>query len=151
MSHHAPMKLVALVLVAACGSTPSPATTPPSTAVAELPDVPFAQLDQAQQKQFMGQRVMPAMKPIFQRHDPHKFAKFQCETCHGKGAASDHFDMPNPELPKLDFADMSKFKREDLEWMKTEVFPTMAKVLRLAPYSPDNPKGFGCLACHTST
>ena len=57
--------------------------------------------------------------------------------------------MPNPELPKLNFKDMSKWKKEDVDWMKDQVMPTMAKTLQLPPFSPDNPKGFGCLACHT--
>ena len=143
------MRNVLFVLLAACGSKAPPPAQHTQTAQVTLPDVPFDQLDHDQQKEFMGQKVMPAMKPIFQHHDPHDFAKFQCETCHGKGAAQDRFDMPNPELPKLDFSDMSKWKQEDLDWMKNEVLPTMAKTMKLPPYSPDNPKSFGCLACHT--
>jgi hypothetical protein len=146
------MKLALLTLsIAACGSKAPAAesTTPTPTAHAALPDVPFDKLDHAQQKQFMGEKVMPVLKPIFQHHNAKDFEKFECATCHGKGAEKDAFDMPNPELPKLTFADMSKFKKEDIEWMKTEVEPTMAKILNLPMYSPENPTGFGCLACHT--
>jgi hypothetical protein len=57
--------------------------------------------------------------------------------------------MPNPKLPKLNFNDLSKFKKEDLEWMGKEVLPTMGKILGQPLYSKDNPKGFGCLECHT--
>jgi len=148
------MKLfVALVAFsAACGSTPAPATTPPpaTEAVVTLPDLPFAELDHGQKVAFMKQKVMPAMKPLFQAHDPKDFAEFKCTTCHGEGAKEGKFEMPNAKLPKLNFADHnSKFKKEDLEWMAKDIMPTMGKILNLPLYSPDNPKGFGCLACHT--
>ena len=150
--------LVSIFFLAACGSKAAPTTTTPSpsgetggtAAVATLPDVAFEQLDHDQRIEFMKQKVMPAMKPIFQNHDATKYAEFSCKTCHGEQAAQGHFDMPNPDLPKLDFNDMSKWKKEDLEWMGKEVKPTMAKLLSLPEYTPENPKGFGCTACHTS-
>jgi mono/diheme cytochrome c family protein len=136
----------------ACGSkAPAPVEPKPADASATmvLPDVPFDKLDHEQKIAFMKQKVMPAMKPVFQNHDPKAFAEFRCTVCHGDGAKEGHFDMPNPKLPKLNFKDMSKFKKEDVEWMGKEVMPTMGKVLNLTLYSPDNPTGFGCLACHT--
>lgn len=147
--------LVGIVLVlAACGSKPQTPTGPGAggsgaSANVVLPDVPFDKLDHDQRIAFMKQKVVPAMKPIFQNHDPKDFAKFGCQNCHGAQAKEGHFDMPNPDLPKLNFADMSKFKKEDIEWMKNEVMPTMGKLLQLPLYSEDNPKGFGCLHCHT--
>jgi hypothetical protein len=96
----------------------------------------------------MKQKVMPVMKPIFQGHDADRFAKFQCDTCHGRGAASGTFDMPNAELPKLT-KDMKKFEPADIEWMTKQVEPTMAKLLQQAEWSPQNPDGFACLSCHT--
>jgi hypothetical protein len=146
--------LIPLVLLAAaCGSkSPSTTTTPTggdASATVVLPDVPFDKLDHDQRIAFMKQKVVPTMKPLFQNHDPKRFAEFGCKTCHGKQAKEGKFDMPNPELPKLTFADMSKFKKEDLEWMGKEIMPTMAKTLGQEPYSEQNPKGFGCLECHT--
>jgi len=147
--------LVAVVLVAsACGSkSPSSSTMPggegDSAAVA-LPDVPFEQLDQDQRAEFMKQKVVPVMKPLFQSHDAKDFAEFGCQTCHGAQAKDGHFDMPNPKLPKLNFNDLSKFKKEDLEWMHNDIEPTMGKILNKPLYSKENPKGFGCLACHTA-
>jgi hypothetical protein len=149
------MKLLVagLVLAAACGSkSPSAATTPEAgggTAVAALPDVPWEKLDHAQRIEFMKQKVVPTMKPIFQAHDANDFADFGCQTCHGDGAKEGHFDMPNPRLPKLNFQDMSKFKKADLQWMDKQVEPTMARMLGLPPYSKDQPEGFGCPTCHT--
>ena len=147
------MRLLVVVVActAACGSkSPSTTTPKPSEAAATvaLPDLPFDKLDHDQRIAFMKQKVVPAMKPIFQNHDPKDFAKFGCQTCHGAQAKEGHFDMPNPKLPKLDFNDLSEFKKEDLEWMGKIVMPTMAKILDQPVYSQDNPKGFGCLECH---
>jgi hypothetical protein len=149
------MKFLALSLVllaAACGSKPpvaEPTPTGEGSAKMVLPDVAFEKLDHEQRIEFMKQKVMPVMKPIFQNHDAKDFAEFGCDTCHGKQAKDGHFDMPNAELPKLNFSDMSKFKKEDLEWMGKEVEPAMGKILGLELYSESNPTGFGCLACHT--
>jgi len=144
--------LVAIVLLAACGSK-SPATTTThgggEAATVVLPDVPFDKLDHDQRIAFMKQKVVPAMKTIFQNHDPKDFEKFGCQTCHGAQAKDGHFDMPNPDLPKLNFADMAKFKKDDLDWMKNEVWPTMGNLLQEKLYSEENPKGFSCLNCHT--
>jgi cytochrome c553 len=146
------MKLLvaAVIVLAACGSKPAATTTPrEGEATAALPDAPWDSLDHDQRIQFMKQKVVPAMKPIFQNHDAKAFAEFGCVTCHGAQAKEGHFDMPNPGLPKLNFNDMSKFKKEDIEWMEKEVLPTMGNTLGKQLYSKDNPKGFGCLACHT--
>jgi hypothetical protein len=145
--------VVAVACAAGCGSkSPETSTTPaaPSAGAAvALPDVAFDKLDHDQRIAFMKQKVMPAMKPVFANHDSTKFAELHCTNCHGEQAKEGHFDMPNPKLPKLNFNDMSKFKKEDIEWMEKEVLPTMAKLLDMPMYSKDNPKGFGCLGCHT--
>jgi len=145
-----------LLLVAACGSSTVKPTEPVAAATQEpaqvvLPDgVPFEKLDQEQRIEFMKQKVVPVMKPIFQNHDATKYAEFGCVTCHGEQAKQGHFDMPSPHLPKLDFKDMSKFEKEDLEWMGTQVKPTMAKLLGEPEYTPETPTGFGCLHCHVA-
>ena len=149
-------RLLLIALVAACGGKPSTTTTtptPPAGSAAEatkpLPDVPFDQLDQDQRAQFMKEKVVPGMKAVFQNHDPKMYADFGCQTCHGKEAEKGHFDMPNPDLPKIGkTTDWSKFKKEDIEWMKNDVKPTMAKILGQPEWSPENPKGFGCVECH---
>jgi len=131
-----------LVFTAACGAKPA-LTTPTGEAI------PFDKLDHDQRIEFMKQKVVPQMKPIFQMHDSKKFAEFGCTTCHGEQAKDGHFDMPNAKLPKLNFNDMSKFKKEDIDWMKEQVLPTMARILDQPVHSQENPKGFGCLECHT--
>lgn len=146
--------LACLVLLAACGSKSS--TTPTTTSKEQpaqvvLPEgVAFDKLDQDQKVEFMKQKVLPVMEPIFKNHDAKEFAEFGCVTCHGKQALEGHFDMPSTELPKLDFKDMSKWSKEDLAWMAEEVKPAMAKLLGEAEYTPENPMGFGCQNCHTT-
>ena len=85
-----------LLLAAACGGKAAPATTTTSTPPPSeekqvtLPEgVAFEQLDQDQRVEFMKQKVVPAMKPIFQNHDAKKFADFGCKTCHGEGRVQD--------------------------------------------------------------
>lgn len=147
--------LACLLLVAACGgggTTPTsttPAAPEPAAEVVLPEGVPFDKLDQDQRIAFMKQKVMPAMTPVFQNHDPKKYAEFGCVTCHGEQAKQGHFDMPNPDLPKLNFKDMSQHKPADLEWMGKDVKPSMAKILGLPEYTPETPTGFGCLHCHT--
>ena len=136
--------LVAGFVVAGCGSTSTP-VKPASTALS----VPFDEMNQDQRIEFMKNTVVPTMAPLFQKHDAEEFKDFGCKTCHGAAAADGQFTMPNEELPVLDFADMSKWKPADLEWMNKEIKPTMAKLLGEEEYSDTNPKGFGCLECHT--
>jgi cytochrome c551/c552 len=139
------MKCVALgsllLAAAACGPKSAPAN-------AVLPDVPFEQLDHDQKIQFMKESVVPTMAPLFQAHDGEKFADFGCKTCHGEAADRGHFHMPNDKLPKLNLADMSKYKQRDIDFMANEIKPTMAKLLREPEYSEAEPQGFGCLHCH---
>ena len=145
--------IVAALFAAACGakSTSTADTTPRAegSAAAVLPDAPFEDLDHDQRVEFMKQKVVPTMKPIFLAHDAEDFADFGCQTCHGEGFKQGDFEMPNPKLPRLNFANMGKYKREDVEWMKQQVYPTMGKLLRIPLQSADNPKGFSCLYCHT--
>jgi hypothetical protein len=136
-----------LLTVVACG----PKSGPDEPATAVLPDVPFEQLDHDQKIQFMKQVVVPTMAPLFQRHDPDKFAEFNCKTCHGDAADRGHFHMPSDKLTKLNLARMGKFDQHDIDFMTNEVKPMMAKLLEEEEHSPDNPRGFGCLHCHQQT
>jgi mono/diheme cytochrome c family protein len=144
----ASLSCLLLAAAAACGPKPGPND---GSATAVLPDVPFESLDHDQKIQLMKQQVLPAMREAFQRHDPAKFAKFDCKTCHGPDADAGQYHMPNDRLPKLNFNDMSKFAERDLEFMKNEVKPAMAKILKEPEHGPSNPDGFGCLHCHKPT
>src|SRR5262245_58739112 len=138
-----PMRFLVTVLLiaAACGGKQSTTTTPKEgeakeaeAAAVVLPDVPSDKLEHEQRIAFMKQKVEPAMRPVYQHHAPKDFAQFGWSSCHGEQAKEGHFDMPNPKLPKLNFTDMSKFKKEDIEWMKAQVMPTMGKILQLPLY-----------------
>lgn len=113
-------------------------------------DFDFEKLSKEDKVKFMKQKVMPAMKPLFQKFDAKNFAKFNCKTCHGKDPQGSKYKMPTPDLPKLDF-DAIKAGKEDpkvVEFMSKTVKPEMAKLLNLPEMTESNPKGFGCLDCH---
>jgi hypothetical protein len=111
-----------------------------------------------QRADYMKKTVMPEMKTVFQTFDAKMFAKFDCKTCHGKDPKATKFKMPNPELPKLDFAALQSGKlKPDVmkvaKWMGTDVEPKMAELLHMPKYDPkatpeEQAKQFGCLGCH---
>lgn len=108
-------------------------------------------------KKLMKAKVLPELKTAFQAVNPKRYEKFSCATCHGDGATTGKFKMPNPKLPKLPaptdregFMALQKKKPEIFKFMETVVKPTVAGIIGLPEWSPENPKGFGCFACHTS-
>jgi hypothetical protein len=148
-------RILALVIASSFACGPKPAATkqdpdPKQVAQPTLPDVAFSELDLDQRAEFMKQMIVPAMAPLFRAHNATKYAEFGCPTCHGEGATDGDFDMPNEKLPVLDFADMSKFKPADIEWMKNKIKPAMAVLLREQEHTAEHPSGFGCLNCHTA-
>ena len=109
----------------------------------------FDELTKEEQVKYMRSKVVPAMKAAFQAFDKKEFGTFNCKTCHGKGALTKEYDMPNPDLPKLDFAALEAGKHAEMaRFMKDKVTPAMAELLGEAPRGPKNPDGFGCLDCH---
>jgi hypothetical protein len=104
-----------------------------------------------QRMDYMKKTVVPTMKPLFQQFDAKHYANFNCKTCHGKDPKASKFKMPNGDLPKLDFAALKAGKQKPAiaKWMGEVVKPQMAKLMHQAEYSESNPKGFGCLECHT--
>jgi hypothetical protein len=110
----------------------------------------FDHLSHEDQRKLMKEHMTPEMKVEFQKFDPKKYADFSCKTCHGKDPAKAKFKMPNPELPKLDFAALKEHKQkpEIAKWMGEVVEPMTAKILGAKVYDPATNKGFGCLGCH---
>jgi hypothetical protein len=135
--------------MAGSGSDGSAAGSDSATAEHE-PESEFDKLSHDDQVKFMKQKVMPAMKLAFQKFDPKEYAKFTCKTCHGKDPQKSKYEMPNAELPKLDFDKIKAGKEEPkmVEFMSKVVKPEMAKLLG-APEMTETQKGFGCLSCHT--
>jgi hypothetical protein len=150
-----------LYFLTACGGSQPPVeSAPPSgetpTAAPEAPapppNKPFHDLTQQEKLAVMKDVVVPTMKPLFQAHDPEKFKDFGCVTCHGPNAKNGKFDMPNPELPKLNYADNLKEHQEKtpamLTFMAEKVKPEMTRLLNEPPFDPATGKGFGCGECH---
>ena len=114
-------------------------------------DFDFSKLSKEDKVKFMKQKVVPTMKPLFQKFDRKAFANFNCKTCHGKDPPKAKYKMPTPDLPALDF-DAIKAGKEDpkvVEFMSKTVKPEMAKLFNRPEMSETEPKGFGCLHCHT--
>ena len=127
------------------------AVAPESGSSAVAADFDFDKLSHEDKVKFMKQKVMPEMKPAFQKFDAKEYANFGCKTCHGKDPQKTKYKMPNPELKPLDF-DAIKAGKEDpkyVEFMEKTVKPGMAKILNQPEMSQTNPDGFGCLECHT--
>ena len=122
------------------------------------PDVAWKDMTYQQRKAYMKAAVTPTMKPIFQAFDAKEFAKFTCETCHGKDGAERKFKMPSNDihpLPNTPEAFQAKLKTEPTwpkwtEFMAKQVEPAMGKLLDLPVFDPKKPvKGaFSCGNCH---
>jgi hypothetical protein len=99
--------------------------------------------------------VMPKMHDLFVSFDSTRYGTtMNCGTCHGKGAASGSFTMPNPDLPKLDptpdgFAKLAKANPKMFDFMMKQVEPTMASLVGEQPYDMKTKTGFSCFECHT--
>jgi hypothetical protein len=122
-----------------------------SSASEEGPQSEFDKLSHDEKVKFMKTKVMPAMKPLFQKFDAKEYAHFGCKTCHGKDPQKAKYKMPNPDLKALDFAAIKAGKEEPkmVEFMSKKVKPEMAKIFGLPEMSETEPNGFGCLECHT--
>ena len=160
-----PSALVLSLLAAGCGGAP-PAAPPPATpveiakpAASAAPITPpkdgeWDAWSHDQKMAYMKSAVLPKMGALFRDHDAKTFAEPKCVLCHGGGVKDASFKMPNPELPKLDLspAGMKHLQEKSpamLDFMTTQVLPTMAQLVGEAPYDPKTQKGFGCLECHT--
>lgn len=119
------------------------------TGIPEGRDEPWAQMDESERMEHMAAVVMPRMKGVFQGHDAQRFAAFSCATCHGEGANSGNFEMPNPQLPQLDAAKLYKKHRKAtpdmVKLMWKEVEPAMGEALALT-YGFEGE--INCGSCH---
>jgi hypothetical protein len=143
-------------IAAACGGTqPAPSTpaVPPASQSAAPPQKSWTDMNHDERLLLMKTGVFPRMQEAFQKLDAKRFADFSCKTCHGEGVKEKTFDMPNPQLPKLD--PKGDFKAEmdvhpDVtKFMMTTVVPTVSGILGIPQYDPATKKGFGCHNCHT--
>ena len=117
--------------------------------------IDWEKMSKADRKQYMKDFVLPKMKPLLHDFDPKKFKDVKCVTCHGNGARTGEFKMPNPQLPKLPatregFEKLNHDKPKMMEFMSKTMKPTMADLLGMKPFDMKTGTGFGCQNCHTS-
>jgi hypothetical protein len=123
------------------------------------PPRPWKDMTVPQRAKYMKEVVTPKMKATFQAHDDGLFAKFGCETCHGKDAKANKFKMPSADIHSLPgtpeaFQAALKEKPSWPKWtkfMSEQVEPQMAALLGLPEFNPQKPEagGFSCGNCHT--
>lgn len=111
-------------------------------------------MDHAQRLDYMKHTVFPKMKDEFTAYDAKRYGEMNCGTCHGDGAKSGDFKMPNPKLPKLPaeeagFKKLGESKPDAVKFMGSKVVPDMATMLGEAPFNMQTHQGFGCFECHT--
>jgi hypothetical protein len=111
----------------------------------------FDKLSQDDKIKFMKTKVVPGMKPVFQKFDAKEYKTFGCKTCHGKDPQKRKYEMPNPDIKPLDFEAIKAGKEDPkmVEFMSEHVKPEMAKIMGMPEMSQTEPNGFGCLHCHT--
>ena len=142
------------------GAPPAAAPAPGAHAdepVVGPPQVAWKDMTKEQKGKYMKAAVLPKMKAAFQTFDPDLFAKFNCQTCHGKDAKARGFKMPSPDLFVLpstpaEFAPLMEKKGKWMKFMGETVKPTMAGLLGLPNYDHKAPVpgAFGCGGCHTA-
>jgi hypothetical protein len=145
---------LALLSLVACAGSKEASTEPttPEETVAEV-QKPWHELEGREKGKFMDEVVVPTMGALLKEHDAEEFAEVGCKTCHGKDPKAAGFELPTPDLPKLNPADnFAEHKEREPEAFKfmTEVFtPKMVEILGEKPYDAATNEGFGCFACHT--
>jgi cytochrome c553 len=122
------------------------------------PEVAWKDMKVNQKRAYMKAAVQPKMKEVFQAFDAKKFAKFTCETCHGKDGADRKYKMPSNDihaLPNTPETFQAMMKKEPTwpkfaKFMGEEVEPAMGKLLDVPVFDPKKPVegAFGCAKCH---
>src|SRR5437868_1971106 len=107
---------MAIALATATGAAaqePAP-RAPPAAGAAPAPKTKaWDDMNKDEKKAVMKKVVVPKMTALFKEFDAEKYKQVRCTLCHGEQAKKDKFGMPNPDLPKLDFANhLSKERAE---------------------------------------
>lgn len=154
-----------LVALAACtheaapSAPPRPQGPPVILAAPQHPapvptgKVGWATWSHDQKLEYMKTKVMPAAREMFAQWMPVRFAKMDCETCHGAGARDGTYKMPNPDLPRLvggkgGFEEMAAREHDTLKFMQGTLVPDMANLLGYQPFDWRTHTGFSCYQCH---
>lgn len=112
----------------------------------------WAEMSTGQRKQHMRNAILPVATSVFQSWRPERYARVDCNLCHGPGADTGNFRMPTAYLPRLsgelllgpEFA-----KYPDTTQLKLDrLVPEMAEALGLKSFSLVTRTGFVCYSCH---
>jgi hypothetical protein len=144
------MKLSMLIVLAACAANAAPSptiTAPPKPGE-------WATWSHERKLEYMKSTVLPAERVVFRRFMPVRFAKFECENCHGSTAKERDYKLPNPDLAKLvggkeGFQELADLEPNVLRFMQQSVVPETAKLLGLPAFDMEKHVGFSCYQCHT--
>ena len=103
--------------------------------------------------EYMKSTVLPRARVLFAQWMPVRFAKMDCDTCHGAGGRDGTFRMPNPDLPKLvggraGFGEMATHEHEATKFMQQTLAPEMADLLGYQRFDMASHTGFSCYQCH---
>ena len=129
-----PSLACAFVLFAAASCT-RPSTTPWDSMTTE------------QRHEYMRVTVMPRISAAFVAFDPHRYAKLDCSTCHGKTGPERGWAMPNPDL-LLEPSKWNTATTPDAASATSRMDAFMAgTVARELSSLVGRPRG--CFACHT--
>src|SRR5262249_2127652 len=119
--------------------------TPDRADLASIEGKKFDELTHDQRALFMEVKVLPVLGPMFHEFDPVRFAKVNCNTCHGSNPEANHFEMPG-DIKPLDFKNLPK--DPIVGFMASQVKPKMAAILDQEPFNPATGTGeFGCTSC----
>ncbi len=148
------VSLAALAIPPACGSRASQTVGDAQPAKIAGPPKPWDEMDHGEQADYMRDRVVPVMKPLFVAFDPTAYAEFGCKTCHGPDAREREFKMPNPHNDTLyptGSAEQLKTVAdhpEEVRFMFQKVVPAMQALLGLEDFDEVRGTGFSCYFCH---
>jgi len=125
------------------------------TVAQEKAPIDWDNMSRSERKAYMRDEVMPKMEHAFAAFDAKKYGHIKCVTCHGDGARSGEYKMPNPKLPKLPnsaegFKKLGEKNPKMMKFMSDVVKPDMAALLGMKPYDPKTKTGFSCGNCHTT-
>ena len=135
-------RVLTLAVAAGCSGSRGPSVAPAS---GQEPPVPWERMTAQGKYEYMHVTVMPEMRALFARFDPHRYASMGCAPCHARGRGTPDYRMPNEDL-LLDPAACIEVPGSDPSmiamnhFMDEQVGPTMARLLG----KPWN----SCYLCH---
>ncbi|HRG97210.1 MAG TPA: hypothetical protein PLR99_13245 [Polyangiaceae bacterium] len=149
VTHRAAVAVLAVTLAALASCGP-PAREARRAAPASGPTAAWDELPPTERLAAMRVSVTPRMRALFVAEDPHRYARFACETCHGRDGPARSYRMPNPDLlleptpwNTASSPDPARAPSARDAFMARVVAPEMARLL-------GRPEGAsGCFVCHT--